>query len=1108
MRLFPGSQEGPRVSLRRWQWGQAMVEFALVLSALLVIIFLIIEAAMVIQGYLAVEHAAREAVRWAITYQPIQGQRMSGGTCTNLNANPPFIYYPYDPLGPGDNCDPTEGTDEYNARRVAIIKEIALQRAAGLRINRNALGLTEADFQAHFNEPGFFGVRVWGFPAFDEQEQMDHPGLPGLPVRVQVVHNVIILDPLFRAIAPYIRVEAHAEMINEGVQVGYGNVPPPTFNPPPTFIISPGGTVPTESQEPGSPSPSPTPVNYQVRIAFDHATNQLPLQRGHNVTVTVTNQNGQPVPNVLVSFSTDFGAYDYSGVSPQYIKAATDQNGRAIPAIYANRPGTAHLTAWIDLDRDDYRDSGEPYDTADKEWLASGPYIVASDHTVLPLDTIAVSLYDHPPARNPYMLLWCRTSGSGGIASAVLRSGIYVNTDTWDATDLEVEIPQGSDGYYRLESHTDMGSCGNGTTLVAYSADILVETVPPDLHVLNISYPEEFGDRLPSNTEITFTIEVANLSPTALQGEYFDVDLYVDPQNPPPVAGQMGDEKQWLMDIPSYGTGIITTYLTLDPGTHALWGQVDTTGYIEEADEGNNISGPFLVEVECTARSTPYGDDFNDGVVASKWTAAQIGTPNVYGSVSESNGRLRINARGQRLWGNGSDENFYFVYQSISGDFDARLRIYEAPDVNQWSKMGLMVRNSTAANSRHVMIVYTNYHSRLQFAYRATDGGDTYRLPGTENDIPAPLPVWVRIVRSGSNFGYFYSTAQNPGLNDWIFQGSMSVAMGDAVLVGIAHATYDSTRSDISEADEFVICQPQGGTPAPSGCYPGLIDCTQLLQSGSFEGNPQAVFTYWRAGGPGAYQRQGYLQYEGAFSMRLHASLGDYPCQQNSYAPYLYQTVQIPTDVISTTHLIAEGFRAVGGSLAPCSYPNSPDADDILYVQVRDSSGQPLVTGVPIVNGGAPMEQWQYFNVDFTGNLDMSSLAGQNVQLYFYATHDQDFYGTFFYLDALECNVCKFCPIPDDEPGTASIGGLVRTLMGGVPQPLVGVEVWAYTRGGEVLYTRSIQDGTYHFYNVPPGTYYIYAQAWVGGELRTDTSTVTVVADERNYKVDLLLLGF
>lgn len=93
----------------RFRWrlsrGQSLVEFALVLPVLLLVIFLIIEGALILQGYLAVQHAAREAARWAITFQPAQGCKLEGNPvvrdycdpadpCTNLGANPPFVYPP------------------------------------------------------------------------------------------------------------------------------------------------------------------------------------------------------------------------------------------------------------------------------------------------------------------------------------------------------------------------------------------------------------------------------------------------------------------------------------------------------------------------------------------------------------------------------------------------------------------------------------------------------------------------------------------------------------------------------------------------------------------------------------------------------------------------------------------------------------------------------------------------------------------------------------------------------------------------------------------------------------------------------------------------------
>ncbi|MEE8391045.1 MAG: hypothetical protein V3S14_09655, partial [Anaerolineae bacterium] len=634
-------------------------------------------------------------------------------------------------------------------------------------------------------------------------------------------------------------------------------------------------------------------------------------------------------------------------------------------------------------------------------------------------------------------------------------------------------------------------------------------------------------------------------------------------------------------------------------------------------------------------------------------------------------------------------------------------------------------------------------------------------------------------------FSYHYSYAENPTSSDWTLHDTAAeVSMGDTVLVGIAHAKYSGSGSTVtSVADEFVVCQASDEPMPPA---PGMKECVQLFEAGEFEGNAERVFPPWVPGATGpAWQRTGYMQYEGAFSMRLHASLGSYDVGCPAFDPWFYQTVQIPTEIYSMTRITVEGYRAIGGSLIDCSIENSVEADDALYVQLLDGSGGPITglplymsraygkaglmyaampadrdgssermagkvrdlagsklavhqddrmiipnaddtgwlspsadqadsggdgdgfeinpsnayadgssyaesrdngnstdqtdrhrfydydfavpadatvegievrldwwmdapprgnstlgvdlswdggaswtvpqvdsqdsitehtailgavddmwnrtwlpdefsntnfrvrvhsfssmddrdfyldwvpvrvtfstptptptststptstltpsptptstltpsptstptpgptstptvtptvtptptpTGTPaplgfIVDGGAAAGQWEHFSVDFTGSVDLPSLAGQDVQVRFYATHDGDEIGTWFYLDNVENNICTQWPIPEPEDGTASIGGQVFGGTSGY-QLMTGVRVMAYSQGGEVYQTVSIQDGTYHFYNIPPGNYFIYAEAWVGGTLTVGFANETVVSNERNYGIALYL---
>jgi len=215
--------------------------------------------------------------------------------------------------------------------------------------------------------------------------------------------------------------------------------------------------------------------------------------------------------------------------------------------------------------------------------------------------------------------------------------------------------------------------------------------------------------------------------------------------------------------------------------------------------------------------------------------------------------------------------------------------------------------------------------------------------------------------------------------------------------------------------------------PRPTGCQ-------QLLQAGGFEGNPETVFAHWHAGEPLAYKHQSSYFYDGSMSMRLHASMGSYPdCQ--AYHPYLWQVVRIPDKVYTTTTMIVRGQRLVTGSESPCSNADSAEADDILYLQMRNSGGSDLGDAKEIVNGDVVGQTWAAFEEDVTKAVDLYNRAGQEVQVYFNAAHDEDYDDTWFYLDALECEVCTewLIRLTDTVPdGLSYVSGTLTATAGTV----------------------------------------------------------------------------
>ncbi len=1109
----------------RRERGQGLVEFALILPILLMIMLAVIETALIFQGHLAVQHAAREAARWAVTYQPLQGQRLDGQPCTG---SPPFLWQSNvlaEP-GPEEDCDPNESEDEYLARRVAIIRRQAFRAARGLRIDPSLFPNSNREFQDSVvnSAPNFFGVRIWGFDRFQQEGEPpptpipDHPGLQGLPIQVEVIHNVAILDPIFQRViiearrlaglppSPIITVRATTQMINEGVQVGMGDSPVPSFGtPPPINTPTPclGGACPTNtpSGPPPTYTPTPTPPPRPQRLVLepDLVTNTLPLEPSHQFTAQVWDEFNQPIEGLSVSFSTDAGGFSPDGVSPRYIEVPTDNTGRATVTIYANEPATATIRAWVDVNGDNRYSVGEITDVAPstKVWNPPGtPWIAVSHIEAIPLQRIRVSLYDHV---TPGSYDVCFITEAGRLV-AVIAANVSVDTEG-NALNLDYQIPVDAEGRYRVVSRDPTSPACGGATDVAQSEIITVQPPPPDLIIERIGVPSY---PITPNTYITVPLYVRNLAPVVITSTTFDNDLYLDPSLTPPFPSQPGVYKAWLNGIGANETKVVTTVLYVEEGIHTLWGQADTSNQVnEETQEDNNVTGPITVTAVCGPPLFPYGDGFwDESLDTSRWTFTGIGNPGSGGQVIEENGTLTIVGPGGSIWG--TSDRFWFLYQRITGDFDISVKINWGPGGAEWAKAGLMVRRSTAANSRRVMVMKTNLHG-LQFAYRSSDGGTTQRFA---NDTAVSMPVWVRLVRRANTFTAYYSS---DGYN-WTEAGSVNVNMGNTALVGLAYSPYTTSSSQwprySANFDDF-DCPMGDPPPPPPPRPPGLQVCNQIfsvngLEVGSDEWYPPNG--PWAHGDePGAVVKSGGppAPYDGAYMLRLRADTNIF--DGTVYHPWVRQEVlmpaEIPTDTINTAIL----------SFARYVDNRGADDPDELDLRIRQGTGDARTAGTVIQEGiqlaDGTQRDWEVVTRDlFASDLVPSyAYAGQALQIEFYAPNDGTA-DTWYFLDELYFEVCMEEPRPQPEPDKGSIGGQTTVLLAGIPTALSGVNVWAYAPGGELYYTYSIQDGTYSFYNLPPGTYTVYAEVQVGGRLYTGMIQVTVTAGDHSINDDHILL--
>jgi hypothetical protein len=157
---------GDRLPRRDGERGQTLVEFALAALVFFILIFGIFDGARLFQSWLAVQHAAREGARYAVT-------------------------------GRGD-CD------GYSDNREACIVQMTRGATAGLKGG----GLGGSDVQV--------GYRSWTYPLYLGAGVPGEPGNACDAIEVRVDYNHQLVSPLFKLLAPGgVSLTGRQRMLNE-----------------------------------------------------------------------------------------------------------------------------------------------------------------------------------------------------------------------------------------------------------------------------------------------------------------------------------------------------------------------------------------------------------------------------------------------------------------------------------------------------------------------------------------------------------------------------------------------------------------------------------------------------------------------------------------------------------------------------------------------------------------------------------------------------------------------------------------------------------------------------------------------------------------------------
>ena len=176
----------------------------------------------------------------------------------------------------------------------------------------------------------------------------------------------------------------------------------------------------------------------------------------------------------------------------------------------------------------------------------------------------------------------------------------------------------------------------------------------------------------------------------------------------------------------------------------------------------------LLAAIPVSAQSLPAG-----------WSTSDIGAVGAAGSGSGSDGAFTITGAGADIWN--TADAFRYVYTPLSGDGTIVTRVTSVQYVANWTKAGVMMRESLAPDARQALMLVSPGKG-LAFQRRVSTGG----LSTSTSGFTGTAPAYVRLSRTGSTI----TAASSFDGSSWTTVGSDTFAMPATIYVGLAVSSH------------------------------------------------------------------------------------------------------------------------------------------------------------------------------------------------------------------------------------------------------------------------------------------------------------------------------
>jgi autotransporter-associated beta strand protein len=216
-----------------------------------------------------------------------------------------------------------------------------------------------------------------------------------------------------------------------------------------------------------------------------------------------------------------------------------------------------------------------------------------------------------------------------------------------------------------------------------------------------------------------------------------------------------------------FSGGPYTTIATPAGTSHTATGLTNGTTYYFVVSATNPAGeGSVSSEVSATPQSA----------LPVPLLATDLGNVGLAGSVVFNSGTFTQQAAGAGI--TGTTDACHFIYQTGTGDCSVTVRVQSMTNTGSGAKVGVMIRESLAANARAAG-VWVSPSSGILFTRRTTAGGTT----AVSSSTGKAAPYWVRITRTGSTFRAFYSSN---GTSWTQFGNNRTISMASTTYIGVA----------------------------------------------------------------------------------------------------------------------------------------------------------------------------------------------------------------------------------------------------------------------------------------------------------------------------------